>query len=81
MSPRLVKVTGLAPVERAVCYRSRVAATIRPWFPDAPTEVREAIVKLQTALDRDEYSGDIEAFLRVAVEPLEPADEPGELDE
>ena len=30
------------------------AEAIRPWYPDAPTEVTEAIANLQAALDRDD---------------------------
>ncbi len=64
----LVTVTDLETGDRAVCDRDQVAETIRAWFPDAPLEVREALVRLQAALNRHEHTGELEAFLRISVE-------------
>lgn len=61
----LVTVTDLETGDRAVCDRDQVAETIRAWFPDAPLEVREALVRLQAALNRHEHTGELEAFLRI----------------
>lgn len=40
---------------------------ITPWFPDAPEDVRKALFDLQTALDRNEYTGDLEVFLGIEI--------------
>ncbi|WP_034161878.1 hypothetical protein [Mycobacterium tuberculosis] len=74
----LVTVTDLETGDRAVCDRDQVAETIRAWFPDAPLEVREALVRLQAALNRHEHTGELEAFLRISVEHADAAggDEP-----
>lgn len=44
-----------------------VADTIRPWYPEAPAEVTEAIDALQVALNRGEYTGDLEAYLGITI--------------
>ena len=44
-----------------------VAEAIRPWYPEAPTEVTEAIDELQTALNRGEYTGGLEAYLAITI--------------
>jgi len=49
-----------------------VADAIRPWFPEAPADVTEAISELQTALDRDGTGADLadlEAYLGITVAP------------
>lgn len=45
-----------------------VADAIRPWYPDAPAEVVEWIDTLQTALDRGDYTGDMESALGISIE-------------
>ncbi|WP_324667184.1 PhiRV1 phage protein [Mycobacterium canetti] len=66
-------ITDLETGDRAVCDRDRVAEVIRPWFPDAPLEVREAITRLQAALDRGEPTVEYEAFLRIGIEHADAA--------
>ena len=40
---------------------------IRPWYPEAPAEVTEAIENLQIALTRGEYTGDLETYLGIEI--------------
>ncbi|AUP95630.1 hypothetical protein [Mycobacterium tuberculosis] len=69
----LVTVTDLETGDRVDWDRDQVAETIRAWFPDAPLEVREALVRLQAALNRHEHTGELEAFLRISVEHADAA--------
>lgn len=48
--------------------REDVVETIAPWFPDAPAEVTDALASLHDALQRHEYTGDLEAFLGVKID-------------
>ena len=43
------------------------AEAIRPWYPEAPAEVTEAIDNLQAALIRHEYTEGWEACLGIKI--------------
>lgn len=70
----IIDVAGTAePVE---VDRSDVASDLRStWFWDAPEESREQVFgwldDLQRALNRNEYTGDLETALGIKIEPVE----------
>ena len=43
----LTDTTGTVTIDRG-----QVAAALRPWYPDAPPEISEAINRLQASLDQ-----------------------------
>ena len=51
----------------ATCEAYDIAETIRPWFPQAPAEVTEAIDALQAAVLSGTYTGGLEVFLGVEI--------------
>ena len=57
-----VGTSGTASVDKA-----DAADALRPWYPEAPAEVTEAIEKLQAALNRGEYTGDLETYLGIEI--------------
>ena len=53
----LVEITDQAGTSGTVIVHVQdVADTIRPWYPEAPAEVVQAIDDLQTAIDRDDHT-------------------------
>lgn len=52
---------------RVTVDRAGAATAIQGWYPEAPTEVTEALAQLQSTLDRGEYTGGLEAFLGIAI--------------
>lgn len=44
------------------------AEAIRSWYPEPPAEVTEALDSLQTALNRNEGTGDLETALGITIE-------------
>lgn len=65
----LVKITDQAGTSGTVIVDSgAVANTIRPWFPEAPAEVKQAISELQDAIDTDDHrQHGLAAFLAIGI--------------
>jgi hypothetical protein len=63
----LVEITDPNGGRSATVDQCDVAATIRPWFPDAPAEVADAVDRLQLAIDRGETRDGWETYLGITV--------------
>lgn len=48
--------------------RDEVASSLRAWYPSAPAKVLGWLDDLQRALNRGEYTGDLEAALAIEID-------------
>jgi hypothetical protein len=55
----------------ATVERDDVERAITPWFPGPPEELRKALFDLQARLDRNGFTGDLEVYLGIKIEPVE----------
>lgn len=62
----MLTITDTAGTSGSVTVESYDA--IRPWYPEAPDEVYQAIEELQAAIDRNEDTGGLTQYLAITVE-------------
>ncbi len=65
----MITVRDIHTDETATIDRSDFAATVTPWFPEAPVEVTDAIAEVQEQLNRGEFiAGSAESSLGLVIE-------------
>lgn len=62
-------ITDLTDTDESVTVEDRddIVPAIRPWFPDAPTEVTDTLDELERKLDRNEDTSGLEAYLAIRI--------------
>lgn len=66
----MYKITDIAGTDGSttVEHRWQIVDAIRPWYPEAPADVTEALDGLDTALARHEPTDAFEEFLAITIE-------------